>query len=234
MPTTDEFTREAYERGADAARAAASWTADGNTRPEDAARVLAMLRDGDPEADDFLPRRPDLSGEFADDPTPATLAEEITGLDLGAGTDENVALIDAIADAFERGVSETFEEACEAELIAHIPRPAGHEIAGYVYRAAIYCPRHIAAALARDGFPVSPGEIDNAEAAEVMLDDLASTFGVPRPARGCPSRRARVDRDDERSFDSDEFPKVVLGAELETPEYCDAGHLLGVEPAGNA
>lgn len=107
------WTAEARERGADDARAAASWAADGNTDPAAARRVLRMLDDGDPAADDYLPRRPDLSGEFADDLTPDALAEAITGADA-AEIDSD--LIDALASAYEAGVSEAFEDACVAEL----------------------------------------------------------------------------------------------------------------------
>jgi hypothetical protein len=113
--------QEARARGEDAAKAAASWVTDGNSDVAERARVLAMLRDGDPAADDYLPRRPDLSGEFADDLTPTRLFEEIIGrppiLDGLDVESKDGGTIDQIADAFEEGVSETFTQECERELI---------------------------------------------------------------------------------------------------------------------
>ena len=107
----EEWTREASEAGADAAKSAATWTVDGNVGEAYAPTMLKMLSDGDPQVYDYLPRRPDLSGEYADDVTPLSLAREITSLE-----DPDPDLIDALADAYEAGVSETFEAACEAEL----------------------------------------------------------------------------------------------------------------------
>lgn len=101
---------DARELGRDAGRAAGTWAADGNSDVEERRRVLAMLEDGDPEAWDYLPNRPNLSGEFADDLTPAKLADEL-GFE-----DATSEMIDALADAYEEGVSETFESACEEEL----------------------------------------------------------------------------------------------------------------------
>lgn len=111
----------ARERGESAARALASWTVDGNTTPESARAVLALLDDGDPAAEDYLPRRPDLSGEFAGDETPHGLAVDVTDLDFGyTETDPSrtwkLELIDLLADEFESGVDDVFLDACEAEL----------------------------------------------------------------------------------------------------------------------
>lgn len=105
------WTGEARAMGVEAAKNAASWMTDGTSDPEHLRRVLNMLDEGDPQADDYLPRRPNLSGEFADDPTPQSIAEEITGVD---GLSDEV--IDALSSAFETGVDETFTQACEAEL----------------------------------------------------------------------------------------------------------------------
>ncbi len=111
MSTTDEFLAAAYERGRDAALAAASWVTDGNESDESRRRKLAMLEDGDPAIDQFLPNTPNLSGEWADDPTPLSLARDITG-----GDDLPEDLTDALADEFERGVDDHFSAACEREL----------------------------------------------------------------------------------------------------------------------
>jgi hypothetical protein len=126
-----DHEREAYALGVSAALAAASWTVDGNTSPEHIVRVLAMLEDGDPMAYDYLPAYPNLSGEYSDDPTPRSLYEDITGLnhseaeaDAGLAYETLVgSVMDAIADAWEAGVSDTFEQACERELRASLPDP---------------------------------------------------------------------------------------------------------------
>lgn len=73
-----EWLEEARAMGKNAARAAASWVADGNSDTEVLRRLLEALEDGDPAAWDSLPHEPNLSGEWADDPTPSTLASEIT------------------------------------------------------------------------------------------------------------------------------------------------------------
>jgi hypothetical protein len=93
-----------------------TWAADGNTTTEHIRRVLAMLEDGDPQAYDYLPNEPNLSGEWGDDPTPLSLARDITGLEDPA--DE---LTSELSDAFEEGVRETFHESCERELRAFLP-----------------------------------------------------------------------------------------------------------------
>ena len=89
--TTDEQRKQwidkAYSVGVDRANMAASWTYDGNSDVEERARVLAMLRAGDPVAHDYLPRRPDLSGEFADALTPLSLVEEFDSLTCAFGPD---------------------------------------------------------------------------------------------------------------------------------------------------
>jgi hypothetical protein len=115
MTTDPKFCTAAFERGVEAARTAASWAADGNTDPRGILRVLAMIEDGD-DVGQYLPRRPDLSGEWADDRTPLSLAREVTALD-----DPSPDTIDELAEEFMRGVDETFEAACEAELRKWLP-----------------------------------------------------------------------------------------------------------------
>jgi hypothetical protein len=111
-----DYERQAYELGAEHARNAATWVADGNTTQEHIRRVLvAMLEDGDPAAWDVLPQAPDLSGQWADDPTPRSIAYDIVGEDVEQ-LPEGGEIADALADAYERGVSETFEDACVTEL----------------------------------------------------------------------------------------------------------------------
>jgi hypothetical protein len=112
----DSADREAIrEEGREAGRAAGSWAADGNTDPDHADLVLTMMRDGVPEAYDYLPTLPDLSGELADSPTVRSLAEN---LGLADALDACPELGDEIAELWEEGRDETFEPTCEAELIA--------------------------------------------------------------------------------------------------------------------
>src|SRR4051812_48114065 len=82
-----EHEEKAYRLGMDAGLAAASWVATASSA-EHIARVLAMLETGDPEVDDSLPARPNLSGEWADDATPAILYEEVTGRNPSEPFDE--------------------------------------------------------------------------------------------------------------------------------------------------
>ena len=116
----ERWEAEAFRLGQEAAREAAAWTVDGNTSAEHAAHVLAMLDAGDPWADDYLPTQPDLSGEWADRPTPRSLFEDVTALHAHAEAtwqpDAYQMVLEALCAAWERGVSETFEAACETEL----------------------------------------------------------------------------------------------------------------------
>lgn len=106
---------EARALGEQAARAAATWVTDGNTSEDHYRRLLAMLAAGDPQADDFLPVAPDLSGQWADVPTPLSLARELTGEET-----PSPAVIDALAQQWEDGVDDTYRMACEAQLRAAV------------------------------------------------------------------------------------------------------------------
>lgn len=74
-----------------------------------------MIENGDPRAEEYLPREPNLSGEFADDLTPVGLVRVVTGEHID---DIQPEVADAIADAYEAGVSDTFEPECERILRA--------------------------------------------------------------------------------------------------------------------
>lgn len=113
-----EWLEDAYAEGRQAAEDAASWIVDGNTTPEAVRYVLELFEEGDPAVWDYLPAYPDLSGQWADDPTPLSLARDITGLEFMDGTEVEGELMHAIADEWERGVSEHFETACEHRLLA--------------------------------------------------------------------------------------------------------------------
>lgn len=112
----EKWTAEAYELGADAARTAASWVTDGNLSAKHYAQLIAMMDDGDPALEDYLPTQPNLSGEWADAPTPGSLFELVTGLDASAEFNTNDQLFDiqdALCDAWEAGVADTFGPECE-------------------------------------------------------------------------------------------------------------------------
>jgi hypothetical protein len=116
--TVARWISEAKALGVDHAHSAADWTFDGNSDQAERARVLDMMQDGDPAAFDYLPQEPNLSGQWADDLTPDRLYEQITG--KCAGLAIGAVLIDALADAYEDGVSETFAPACEAALVEFV------------------------------------------------------------------------------------------------------------------
>lgn len=111
-----QWLAAAKQLGQDHANNAASWTTDGNSDRDERGRVLEMLRAGDPAVWDYLPPPPNLSGEWADELTPQSLATQIVGSDLDNVEDEST-LIDELCSAYEEGVDETFESACEIELI---------------------------------------------------------------------------------------------------------------------
>jgi hypothetical protein len=72
MDDLTQYENEAREMGRQAGIAAASWIVDGNTSPDHIQRMVKMLDDGDPEFYDWI-NPPNLSGEWADDPTPQSL-----------------------------------------------------------------------------------------------------------------------------------------------------------------
>lgn len=83
-------------------------------------------------------------------------------------------------------------------------------IVGYSYKAATYCPEHLIELMVQNG-TASPGA--RGMAPEDVLDQLAAGEGI--------------EREDEHSFDSDDFPKVVLDVQLQDGESCDwNGHKL--------
>lgn len=92
--------REARKLGEEAGRNAASWTIDGNTNTECAKRMVKGFDDGDPMILDGF-NAPNLSGEWAGDPTPQSLTEEL-------GIEDEPEVIDDACTAWEEGVSDTF------------------------------------------------------------------------------------------------------------------------------
>lgn len=82
------------------------------------------------------------------------------------------------------------------------------EIVAYTFRADTYAPAAILAALPTgdgelyDGWGFARGaEPRNAAEVETVLDELALAFGI--------------DRADECTFDSDDFPKVVFASQVD-------------------
>lgn len=78
-------------------------------------------------------------------------------------------------------------------------------IAGYTFRADVYCPDCIIEALptgegeAYDGWALAPGA--GPMSTEDNLNEIALAFGI--------------DRQDERTFDSSDFPKVIFHSQVE-------------------
>lgn len=114
-----EFLKAARERGEDAAKAAATWC---TTEPGQARLLLDAMQAGedlhDPgvERDVHLPSYPNLSGEWADGPTPLSLARDIVGEEVLEHEDPELA--DWIAEAYDEGVDKVFLPACRARLEA--------------------------------------------------------------------------------------------------------------------
>lgn len=82
-------------------------------------------------------------------------------------------------------------------------------VVGYTYRAETLCPSCVIESLptgegeAFDGWRDMTGRMS----AEENLTELALAFGI--------------DRSDESSYDSDDFPKVVFASSVEDEERCD-------------
>lgn len=98
--------KRARKLGKAAGLSAASWAFDGNTSDENYRTFLQMSDDGDPGIGDVYGPRGWLAGEYADDPTPRSLAEDL-GIDQEDGD-----RIERACDAYE----EAAEEAYWAEL----------------------------------------------------------------------------------------------------------------------
>ena len=85
-------------------------------------------------------------------------------------------------------------------------------IVAYTYWADTYCPDCIVAQV------VSDEHNPRAERANEATHYLATAEeNLNRMARALD-----IDREDERTFDSDDFPKVVFSVQIEEPETCGA------------
>jgi hypothetical protein len=123
--TTDTIEARAFAMGEKAGRNAAEWfcqDAIGGRAKDDggesARTILEQIEDGDPAFWDNI-KLPNLSGEWADSETPATLAESL-GID--DETEDGEADTDAACNAWEDGVSSGFtaevERQCRLALAA--------------------------------------------------------------------------------------------------------------------
>lgn len=112
-----EWENHAAYLGADAAMAAASWV----TMSESDAQ--SILEDVDPEVLDRYPM-PDLSGEWADDPTPASILRDVGGDDgdFEYWDTPTARLRDEVADAWEAGRDAVWHAALEAVTLRTVGR----------------------------------------------------------------------------------------------------------------
>ena len=106
--------RQARYLGADAALLAASWVEMSDSD------ALSILDDIDPEVLDRY-REPNLSGEYADDPTPASLAREV-GANDGDIAFYGIDLLTEIADAWESGRDSVWSDALQAHALRILGR----------------------------------------------------------------------------------------------------------------
>jgi hypothetical protein len=116
--TASQYLSAAYRRGRFAAEARATNTEIPGP-PITAEALIALIEEESPAAEAFLPSRPDLSAEWGGSETPRTLVRTITGHDPVHPDEE-----DAICEAWERGVSDHFYQACITELRRRIERRA--------------------------------------------------------------------------------------------------------------
>lgn len=100
------YERAARKLGAEAGKAAASWYFDGNSSDDAYLVTLQGIEDGDPAIYHDFPSSP-LSGEYADDPTPSSLLD-----DLGIAYEDAYEGFDYILVAYEDG----FHEAAHDEI----------------------------------------------------------------------------------------------------------------------
>lgn len=80
------------------------------------------------------------------------------------------------------------------------------EVVAYVFRADIFCPACIVSQLPRD--VLSPAASDMR--VEDLLDQVAAYVGI--------------DRYDEHTYDSEEFPKVIFSHMVDSSDNCGACH----------
>lgn len=107
-------TDRARELGREAGRAAATWYFDGNTADETYAAVRRGIDEGDPAILDTF-KVPDLSGEWADSPTPASIMAEVY-----ARPERHADAEDDVCRAWEDGAQEGYIEEIDRALRAQL------------------------------------------------------------------------------------------------------------------
>lgn len=87
-------------------------------------------------------------------------------------------------------------------------------IVGYTYAAETYCPECVTLELVSDEHNSRADSFNDAsryyDTTEANLDRMAAAFGI--------------DRQLERTYDSDEFPKVIFSVQVESDEFCGRCH----------
>jgi hypothetical protein len=77
------------------------------------------------------------------------------------------------------------------------------DIVGYTFNADIYCPSHIVARLTHN-----PGDVNY----------CCATIVEPEPHLDLIARIDGINREDESTYDSDEFPKVIFASQVESDD----------------
>jgi hypothetical protein len=111
---TDKATERAEILGTKAGQNAAQWAIQDlwggratREERETAESVLKQLDEGNPRIYDSF-TLPDLSGEWAGDPTPHTLFEDCTGYEYFPDIDDHQETLDALCTTWEQAVSDAF------------------------------------------------------------------------------------------------------------------------------
>jgi hypothetical protein len=116
MPMARTRRAQAIRDGRDAGEAAAASAHDGNTEAVWYEWVYRGIYEGDPAVLDAF-RLPDLSGEWAGDPTPATMAQE---WGLNESNDRDGSILDDLCtlyiDAADRAFWWELSRACKRHL----------------------------------------------------------------------------------------------------------------------
>lgn len=111
----DMWRKEAASAGRIAGEAAASWLDPVND--EQACKMLLAIVTGD-DTDWFMPRTPDLSGEYAGDPTPQSVFRDVTGgIEVdGEEVAEEQDLVEWVCLAWEEAADSRMQEMVELRL----------------------------------------------------------------------------------------------------------------------
>lgn len=113
---TREILRKARRDGRETGKNAASWVFDGNTTEETYRHILKGIEEGDSQVYDSL-NPPNLSGEWAGDPTPQSLAEDY---ELDESNDPDGWRLDEACRVWEDAASEAFWHEVERLARQHL------------------------------------------------------------------------------------------------------------------